>query len=152
MSEQFSEIIIREMRESDILSVMQIAEICRLANWTKNSYEQELSSANSRSIIAFCNLEIIGFVIARLLMEQLEILNIAVLPGYRRKKIGESLLHQILEIGQLSGASECWLEVREKNELAQNFYLANNFKRTGKRLNYYVNPTDHAILMTLNFF
>jgi ribosomal-protein-alanine N-acetyltransferase len=144
-----SNITIRPMHPTDISVVIQIAQICQLTFWSEKSYEQELLIANSHSLVAIANGDVVGFVVARLLFETLEIFNIAVLPAFRRQKIGEKLLHAVLQIGQSCGAQECWLEVREKNIAAQNFYLSNNFEIAGRRVNYYLNPTETAILMTL---
>ena len=44
---------------------------------------------------------------------------------------------------------DIFLEVRESNKVAINFYKKNNFKEISIRKNYYSEPTENAIIMKL---
>ena len=48
------------------------------------------------------------------------------------------------------GAEKIYLEVRSGNQRARAFYLKNGFTELGIRKNYYKNPTEDAILMSLD--
>jgi len=42
-----------------------------------------------------------------------------------------------------------WLEVRESNTEAQNFYRLNGFVQVQKRINFYIQPPENALVMRL---
>ena len=71
-----------------------------------------------------------------------EILAIATIEEYRNKGIAQELLDKIK-------TKNIFLEVRESNQMAINFYKKNNFKEIRIRKNYYSEPTENAIIMKL---
>jgi ribosomal-protein-alanine N-acetyltransferase len=72
-----------------------------------------------------------------------EILNLAVHPAFRRRRIAETLLRDAL-----ATAKGAWfLEVRESNQPAIRLYESLGFERAGRRENYYTGPTEAAIVM-----
>jgi tRNA threonylcarbamoyladenosine biosynthesis protein TsaB len=142
------ELKIAPVSADDIPEVLKIHEICNLAPWSEESYQNELKSADSLLYTSKLDRETIGFIAARLITQEdvCEILNIGVLPKFQRKKIGESLLLTIFLI--LEGRSHTvWLEVREGNEQAIRFYHKHGFQQVGKRNNFYQNPAENALLM-----
>lgn len=86
--------------------------------------------------------EIVGFLAVQVVMEEMEITNLAVKPEFRSKKIASALMDQI---NNFSGT--LFLEVRKSNKLAQNIYKKYNFEAFYTRKNYYSHPTEDAILM-----
>ena len=70
-----------------------------------------------------------------------EILYIAVLPEFRCKGIGKSLVEFV-------NLSPLFLEVRQSNQTAIKFYEGLGFEQISVRKNYYRNPTEDAIIMT----
>ena len=48
-----------------------------------------------------------------------------------------------------NGVTKLLLDVRESNSGAVRFYEELGFTRDGRRKNYYSNPTEHAILMSM---
>lgn len=140
-----------KMTAGHLEDVLKIAGQCGLGVWSKTDYENELLNESALLFVAQNNQTISGFISARLITSTVEILNIGVLPDFRRQGIGEKLLGIVLQQAKLSGAAESWLEVRAGNGAAQNFYLAKNFKVVGLRRNYYSNPLEDAVLMTSIF-
>jgi ribosomal-protein-alanine N-acetyltransferase len=87
---------------------------------------------------------IVGFLVARTLAaDEREILNLAVAPGFRRKGVARALLDSALQ-GFPGGV---FLEVRESNRVAQEFYKSLGFKELSKRRGYYDSPLETAIVM-----
>ncbi|MDG6120280.1 ribosomal protein S18-alanine N-acetyltransferase [Lactococcus formosensis] len=86
--------------------------------------------------------EVVGFLAIQVVMEEMEITNLAVKPEFRSKKIASALMEQI---NNFSGT--LFLEVRKSNKLAQNLYKKYNFEAFYTRKNYYSHPTEDAILM-----
>jgi len=71
-----------------------------------------------------------------------EILAIATIEECRNKGIAQELLDKIK-------TKDIFLEVRESNKKAINFYKKNNFKQISIRKGYYSDPTEDAIIMKM---
>lgn len=71
-----------------------------------------------------------------------EILKIGVKEQYRRQGLGKQLLEQI-------ATKDIFLEVRENNQTAIDFYRSCGFQEMGKRKGYYSDTGEAAIIMKL---
>jgi [ribosomal protein S18]-alanine N-acetyltransferase len=91
--------------------------------------------------------EVAGFLVAHIAADELEILNLAVEPARRRRGIGSRLLDQALVFGRQSGARRAFLEVRESNNAAREFYASRGFAAIARRRGYYRQPVEDALLM-----
>jgi ribosomal-protein-alanine N-acetyltransferase len=88
-----------------------------------------------------------GFLLARQVADEAEVLNLAVEKASRRKGQGRSLL-QFAEGEFLArGAKRLFLDVRESNFVAIAFYKGHGFNEAGKRFAYYRGPEEAAVLM-----
>ncbi len=92
---------------------------------------------------------VIGFLVASAAADELEILNVAVDPAARRQGAGAALLDAALEYGRRVGARRVFLEVRESNRPARDFYGRHGFVTVGLRRGYYRHPQEDALLMEL---
>jgi ribosomal-protein-alanine N-acetyltransferase len=70
-------------------------------------------------------------------------LNLAVAREHRRRGVARSLLGAWL--AGISG--DVFLEVRESNEGAREFYKSFGFQQVSTRSKYYQNPSEAAIVM-----
>lgn len=93
--------------------------------------------------------EAAGFIAARVVADECEILNLAVAPAYRRRGVGRRLVERALAEARRAGARRCWLEVRASNAGAITFYEAMGFRRAGLRRAYYSAPVEDAVVMSL---
>ncbi len=126
---------------------------------------EEFQRDDSRQIIAVRDIEIIGLIIMRLkisycfdnnshlsieekiLYEEAEILFIGVDPKLQNRGIGKILLDKIVKNALLCGAKKIWLEVRQSNDKAIEFYKKNNFLYIQIRKNYFHDPPENALIM-----
>ncbi len=166
------EIIPMEVRE--IEQVLAIACESGLSFWSFADYKKEIDIFDGFIKVARINGETIGFIVARPSFEEksnilgnsnesngnikdngggseieLEIYNIAVKKNFRRKGIGQRLLQNLLSRAVLYRRAVLWLEVRQSNVEAINFYRANNFKIALQRKDFYRRPTEDAFVMKL---
>ncbi len=88
-----------------------------------------------------------GYAFARVIAGEAEILNIAVLPPYRRMGVGRLLLDSVLAAVAAGGAIEAFLEVRESNAAARFLYETRGFRAVGFRADYYRKPRENAVIM-----
>jgi ribosomal-protein-alanine N-acetyltransferase len=79
---------------------------------------------------------VVGFSLFRTVVDESELLLIAVLPGEQRRGVGSLLLEDFLERARDDRASRVHLEVRDGNP-AIGMYRAAGFSPVGRRRNYY---------------
>lgn len=89
----------------------------------------------------------VGYIAARHIAEEAEIVNIAVHPEYRGMGIAEKLMKKILRYLMDIKVKIVMLEVRESNIAARGLYEKFGFYKTGVRTGYYRLPTEDAVLM-----
>ena len=85
--------------------------------------------------------------ICKWVLDEGELLNIAVLESYRNNGIAGELFEKMERFFSEKGIKIIYLEVREKNQPALSFYEKYGFIKNGFRKNYYRNPDDNGVLM-----
>ncbi len=91
--------------------------------------------------------QLAGFLLARAVHQDLDVLKLAVKPRFHRRGMGSLLLRAMINEGLGRGCGRCFLEVRKSNRGAIAFYLRHAFELTGTRCNYYTNPIEDAWVM-----
>jgi ribosomal-protein-alanine N-acetyltransferase len=141
---------IRPLQSRDIDSVLVIQTGCpQIAQWTAADYERAASGEMS-GFLAEEDSAIAGFLVARSVGDEIEILNFAVSTGCRRRKVGTKLITHAVEWSRSLRAKRIFLEVRASNRDAIEFYKQHGFRTFGRRARYYTSPTDDALLLILN--
>ncbi|NDW04582.1 GNAT family N-acetyltransferase [Jiella pacifica] len=82
----------------------------------------------------------LGFVLARNIAGEAEILTITVAPRSRRAGIGRLLMDHVLQKLHAERAQSLFLEVDEENEAALRLYKRLRFEEVGRRPAYYHHP------------
>jgi ribosomal-protein-alanine N-acetyltransferase len=148
-------ISIDKMVEHDLLEVCAIEQMCDLSTWGWDAYHKELAvMPESIMLVArvdstFLQFEITGFIVSRVIADEVHINNVAVRPEFRGQHIGSELLRMALPQAQQRGATVARLEVRAGNQAAQRLYRHCGFEVDGRRKKYYREPTEDALLMSL---
>ena len=91
---------------------------------------------------------IVGFVGFWLILQEAHIIAIATINECRRIGIGEGLLISAIELAALLDANVVTLEVRASNKIAQALYNKYGFQLVGRRLRYYSNDGEDALIMS----
>jgi ribosomal-protein-alanine N-acetyltransferase len=97
----------------------------------------------------------IGFLIARLVLDEAEILTIVSAPEFRRLGIARDLLEHLIAELRCRDCKNLFLEVASANVAARQLYEAHDFQVVGKRLGYYpraVGSSDDALIMRRELF
>jgi len=87
-----------------------------------------------------------GMILTRAVVDEAEILTLAVHPGQRRRGIGSALLGAAKERAGGLGATAVFLEVAVTNDAARSLYAAHGFAEAGLRRRYYWDGTDTLVL------
>jgi [ribosomal protein S18]-alanine N-acetyltransferase len=147
---------IERMTEHDLVEVCAIEEMTELSAWGWDAYHAEMQSPIDTIMLvariksASCEYGIAGFIVARLIADELHVNNVAVRSEFRGQGLGSALLRTSLEQARQRCAKVAQLEVRAANEAAQRLYRSCGFKVVGRRRNYYRAPTEDALLMSLS--
>ena len=108
----------------------------------------EIAGEDAAELIGKGDVDVAGFLVARRLSTELEILNFAVESDWRRCGIGAELLTAALQWAQTFQATQAILEVRASNLAALRFYERHKFEVVGRRPRYYTAPVEDALLLT----
>jgi len=139
---------IRALQSCDVEAILAIQTACpEIAQWTAWDYDR-VARGEMAGWIAENGAEVTGFVVARRLSNDLEILNFAVELNSRREGIGAALLGEALQWAQTFQATSAMLEVRASNLAALRFYVRHKFEVVGRRPRYYTAPVEDALLLT----
>jgi ribosomal-protein-alanine acetyltransferase len=142
---------IRKFASADLSAVLWV---CRqspeAAQWSENGFEQAASSGQFMLVGEVGGgraARICGFLVARVVAGEAELLNMAAAPADRRKGLGSKLLAAAAKEAAGQQAKRMYLEVRESNHAAISFYERHGFCKNGQRAGYYQTPTENAVLM-----
>lgn len=141
---------IRPFREADAAAAAEILKASpQAAQWTEWGFRELLGWDGVLALVSERERRVGGFIIGRQVVEEAEILNIAVIQGKRRKGEGGALLKTAMDEFRARHVSRVFLEVRESNEGGIAFYERHGFLKTGRRAGYYRNPEEAAIVMEM---
>jgi [ribosomal protein S18]-alanine N-acetyltransferase len=116
--------------------IMAIDQHASLPPW---SQQQWMDSIAAEHLIFVCKHaeQVMGFLVMMPVVDDLEILSIAVSPQHQRQGCGSALLSFALDYAKQYGFRKLLLEVRASNNNAIHLYSKHQFKQTGLRKNYY---------------
>ncbi len=138
--------MIKKLTINDVDYIEQIfnleKDIFKNSAFSKESTENLVKADNSFIYAYLIDEKICGYLMVLDSIDVYEILAIATVEEYRNKGIAQELLDKIK-------TKDIFLEVRESNEKAINFYKKNNFKQISIRKGYYSDPTEDAIIMKM---
>ena len=152
-----SDVEIVRMTEHYLLEVVEIEEQSGLSRWGWAAYYAELQGGNRELMLVAKPLDvhvdernIAGYIVARETAGELHINNVAVRAQFRRRGYGAMLLGRVLDEARRKRATAAFLEVRNGNSAAQALYQKCGFRAIAKRPNYYSDPPEDAVVMTLD--
>ena len=138
--------MIKKLTINDVDYIEQIfnleKDIFKNSAFSKESTENLVKADNSFIYAYLVDEKVCGYLMVLDSIDVYEILAIATIEEYRNKGIAQELLDKIK-------TKDIFLEVRESNKKAINFYKKNNFKQISIRKGYYSDPTEDAIIMKM---
>ncbi len=141
---------IREVLDQDIGVLARLETENFSDSWSREALIDSLNQSYVHIYGAYKKKELVGYIIFSHIVDELEIFRIAVRPAYRRAGIARMLLDTLMAFGKNEKVSRVLLDVRESNEAAFILYEKTGFKEDGRRRDFYENPREDAILMSMN--
>ncbi len=115
--------------------------------------EDIISKKNQHKVFAvFRDEKVAGFLILSTVLDESEILEVAVSENMRRCGLGSELMEEVFGWCAKNEISQIFLEVRESNFPALAYYKKYGFAENGLRKNYYRDPLENAVLMSKKLF
>ena len=134
---------------ADLDEVAIIENLSFTAPWPTSAYTTELTTNRlARYVGARLDGQLVGFGGIWLMVDEAHVTTMAVLPSYRRSGVATALLLELLQEARRGGARVATLDVRVSNEEAQRLYRAFGFVEVGRRIRYYDDNDEDALVMT----
>ena len=117
--------------------------------WDAAALERILALSGRFGYLAWQGDRPTGFILARDLGDEVEILSLGVLPEWRRHGIGRALLAALVAEAGRRGIAAIVLEVAADNAPARGLYVGFGFVQAGRRPRYYRRPGATADALIL---
>lgn len=127
--------------------VAGLEKLCFSDPWSENSIASELCNPLSLWLVAEAAGTVVGYVGSQTVMDETDMMNIAVHPDCRRQGIAAALVNALVASLQDMGSHSLTLEVRASNAPARALYDMLGFQQVGLRRNYYHNPKEDALIL-----
>ena len=135
------------MTADHVPAVAELEKLCFTTPWSERSVASELDNPLSLWLVALDGEAVVGYVGSQSVMDEADMMNIAVLPDYRRLGIAQSLVTALCDRLARNGVHSLTLEVRASNQPAKALYAKLGFTEAGRRPNYYSNPKEDACIL-----
>ena len=139
--------IIETMKSSHVAQIAQLEKICFSDPWSEKSIASELNNELAYWLTAMEGEQVAGYIGSQTVMDESDMMNVAVHPDFRRKGIAEALVNALEEALKSKGSRCRSLEVRASNVPAITLYGKLGFSEIGRRKNYYRNPREDALIL-----
>ena len=136
-----------EMNPTHVAQVAELEKLCFSDPWSEKSVASELENELSLWLIAEENGVVLGYVGSQTVLDETDMMNVAVHPDRRRLGIAAALITELVSQLKKRGSRCLKLEVRVSNEGAIALYETLGFVKLGLRKNYYRNPKEDALIL-----
>ena len=141
---------IRRMTLQDCGQVAAIEAASFSMPWSLQAFIDTVEKENYRYFVAEEAGEILGYCGFTFVLDEAEIPNVCVRADVRGQHVGRKLMEALIADAAGMHMAILYLEVRESNEPARNLYRGLGFKEDGIRKNFYEQPKEDAVLMSLS--
>jgi [ribosomal protein S18]-alanine N-acetyltransferase len=149
MSATASKVEIRRLELRDLSAIERIERASYRTPWSRSMFAGELAKPSSVSLGAVDpeTGDLLGYLIISRYVDAWHVMNLAVAPGHRRRRIASSLLERLFEVTAGEDRRGYTLEVRVSNDVAIRLYEQAGFRARGIRRGYYTDNREDALIM-----
>ena len=138
---------IENMTADHVASVARLEAVCFADPWSERSVASEVNNPLSLWLVALEGDCVVGYIGSQTVLDESDMMNVAVHPDHRRRGVAEVLVLALCEALKQRGSGCLTLEVRASNEPAKALYGKLGFELAGRRPNYYRNPREDALIL-----
>lgn len=147
ITDKINELTVKEISLADLPDLVKVENSAYEEPWTGRQFSRRLKKTNVVGLVAIINGQLVGFVIAEVLKDFFHVVNIAVMPGYRRKGAGKALIKHLLAKMKSTNHSRTIAMIREINLTVQLFLRHCGFRAVEIVRNQYKDSTDDCYRM-----
>lgn len=140
---------IREAKPDDLDALELLENRAHHAPWPREAFEEELENRQGKIWVIDGEEGLAAMVVFWRVLDEIEILDVAVDPLYQGRGFARALLATLFEVARAKGARRVLLEVRVSNERAIGLYRALGFQNVARRADYYEDNGEDAFVMAL---
>lgn len=144
---RYPEIKTRRAKTDDLERIEEIERESFPSPWGRAAYEEELALRGAVLLAAEAGDDMIGFVAARVVMDEGHVIKIAVSGDWRRRGVARRLMDALEKEFRKREVKVIWLEVRSTNRPARMFYRGLDFHEIAVRRKYYADTGEDAVVM-----
>ena len=133
--------------ECHVAPIAELEKLCFSDPWSENSIRYELTNPLSYWLVAVEDDRVAGYVGSQSVLDEADMMNLAVDAQYRRQGIGKALVEHLIASLQERMVRSLTLEVRISNASAVSLYEGMGFLTVGRRPNYYQKPKEDAWIL-----
>jgi len=145
---------VRPMESADVFAILAIEAEANPSPWKLSDFHIFLPTSKKgdaggeHKAWVYSDPEVRGFICAVGIADEVELQAIAVEKAKWSAGLGRALMESMETWARENGYHNLHLEVRESNVRAIQFYHRLGFQSVGRRVNYYQNNLEAAILMS----
>ncbi|OKL48573.1 ribosomal-protein-alanine N-acetyltransferase [Boudabousia liubingyangii] len=142
---------IKALDEDDLQDVCRVEQtVFPREAWSEVMLHEELIGPFRVYVGVFDeNNQMVGYAGTMHSPETAEIMTIGVIPEARGHGLGKAMTQALINASRILRTDSIFLEVRERNQVAQTLYEEMGFEEISRRPRYYHNPTEDAVIMRL---
>lgn len=139
------------MLHADLPEVLALEQRAFDDPWTQAHFEGELKNPHSTiDLLRAPDGALLGYVAYWIIVDEAQLLDVAVHPDHRRRGLGRQLVTRLVEQAQRADCALVVLEVRRSNTPAVQLYESLGFRAVSIRKGYYRSNGEDAIVMHCN--
>lgn len=142
-----SNITVLPMEQKHLQAVAQLEEANFSLPWDYASLESELKNPLALWLVALDGDAVVGYIGSQAVLEEADMMNLAVSEAYRRRGIARELVRELISRLSMNGVTCLTLEVRASNNAAVSLYGSMGFVQVGRRPKYYQKPREDALIL-----
>ena len=131
------DVVIESAKAADVDAIHRIEEASFPAPWRREFFLAELNSEGRFTLVARHRGQVIGYLFAMWIFDELHVNKIAVDERMRRQGIADELMARCFDFARRTAVRTISLEVRLSNAGAQEFYRHLGFESSYLRPRYY---------------
>lgn len=143
--------VVVQLGTEDIQSLIDLESLCFTYNWTYEQFLLGLERKAFKVLGIWEGTRLAGYMAFSLIEDEMEILNLAVHPDFRRRGMAAMLLDSAFEMCVTCGIAKSFLDVKESNTAALKLYRKYGYKQIGVRKKYYPDTQEDALLFRYDF-
>ena len=141
--------LLRRAISTDVGAIANLEKMAFSDPWSIAEFSKVVTSRWTIFLVAVESgrSDIAGYIVISTVIDEAEVLNLAVAPSYRGIGLGGMLLDAGLANAIEAGAGSVFLEVRESNAAARALYASRGFGEISRRKRYYGKPVEDALVL-----